>query len=147
MRFASVFALISVLGFLSPAWASAAPGASDLIADGTHLLEQGKVEAARKAYEAAVKADPRSVDAIMKLAGLNIAQDNFTAAITLYKQAIAINPNNAKAFIGMGIAYLHGGDKSMSRALFEEALRIEPNRKEQLAPIMAMLDEAMKSSR
>jgi cytochrome c-type biogenesis protein CcmH/NrfG len=137
-----LLALVSVfsLSALSPVWASAAPGgAADLIADGMRLLEQGKLEPAQKAFEAAVRADPRSVDATMKLAGVNIAQNNFTAAIALYKRAIALNPNNAKAFIGMGIAYLHSGDKSMSRALFEEALRLEPGRKDQLAPIMAKL--------
>lgn len=136
------------LSFLSPVWASTPPpSATDLIANGTRLLEQGKLEPAQQAFAAAVKADPRSVDAHMKLAGVNLVQNNFTAAIALYKQAIALNPNNARAFIGMGIAYLHSGDKSMSRALFEEALRLEPKRREQLAPILAKLDEAVNPAR
>lgn len=125
--------------------AVAAPnGAAELIANGTRLLEQGKLEPAQKAFEAAVKADPRSVDANMKLAGVNIAQNNFGAAIGIYKQVIGLDPNNAKAFIGLGIAYLHSGDKSLTRAALQEALRIEPKRKDQLAPVMAMLDEALK---
>jgi tetratricopeptide (TPR) repeat protein len=131
---------------LTTAVAAAPDSAAALIAKGSRLLEQGKLEPARKAFAAAVKVDPRSVDARMKLAGVNIAQNDFTAAIPLYKQAIALNPNNAKAFIGMGIAYLHSGDNSMSRALFEEAMRLEPQRKEQLAPILAHLDEGESSA-
>jgi Tfp pilus assembly protein PilF len=126
---------------LNTAVAAVPADATALLARGERLLQQGKLEPARKALEGAVKADPRSLDACMKLAGVNIALNNFSAAIPLYKQAIALNPNNARAFIGMGIAYLHSGDKSMSRALFEEAIRIEPRRKQQLEPILAQLQE------
>lgn len=124
---------------LNTAIAAVPNSATDLIADGTRLLEQGKLEPAQKAFEAAVKVDPRSVAAYMKLAGVNIAQNKFNAAIAIYKQAIALDPNNAKAFIGLGIAYLHSGDKPLTRAALEEALRLEPGRKDQLAPIMAKL--------
>jgi len=119
--------------------AGAADGVAEQLANGTRLLEQGKLEPARKAFEAAASADPRSVDALMKLAGVNLAQNHFSAAITLYKRAIGLDPNNAKAFIGLGIAYLHSGDKTLTRAALEEALRLEPRRKEQLAPIIASL--------
>lgn len=140
------FVLLCALS-LNATGGAAPNGAAELIANGTRLLEQGKVESAQKAFEAATKADPRSVDAYMKLAGVNIAQNNFVAAIGIYKRAIGLDPNNAKAFIGLGISYLHSGDKSLTRAALEEALRIEPKRKEQLAPIMALLDEAMKEQK
>jgi Tfp pilus assembly protein PilF len=137
-RWASLVALC-VLGLS----ASATPvGAAEWIADGVRLLEQGRLEPAQKAFEAATRADPRSVDAYTKLAGVHIALNDFNAAIRVYQQAIGLDPNNAKAFIGLGIAYLHSGDKSLTRAALEEALRIDPGRREQLAPILAMLDEA-----
>jgi Tfp pilus assembly protein PilF len=124
------------------AWATTTGNAESLLASGTKLLEQGKLEPAQKAYEAAVKAAPRSVDANMKLAGVYIAQNNFTAATRIYQQVIGLDPTNAKAFIGLGIAYLHSGDKALTRAALEEALRLEPQRKDQLTPILSMLDES-----
>ncbi len=138
-----LLALFCTLG-LQPALAATPDNATELIARGTLLLQQGKLEPAQQAFVAALKADPRSVDAHMRLAGVNIAQNNFTAAIALYQQAIALDPNNAKAFIGMGIAYLHGGEKSLTHAAFEEAMRLEPGRRAQLVPILAKIDEATK---
>lgn len=133
-----LFALLCVLNLNVTAVAS--DGATELIAAGTRLLEQGKLEPAREALEAATKADPYSVAAYMKLGGVNIAQNNFSAAISAYKHAIGLDPNNAKAFIGLGIAYLHSGNKSLTRAALEEAMRLEPGRKTQLAPIIARLN-------
>lgn len=133
-----IFALLCVLSINATAVAS--DSAAELIANGTRLLEQGKLEPAREAFEAATKAGPRSVEAHMKLAGVNITQNNFSAAIAIYRQAIGLDPNNAKAFIGLGIAYLHSGNKSLTRAALEEAMRIEPGRKTQLAAIIATLN-------
>lgn len=128
---------------LGTAWAESPSGSAELISKADKLLEQGKLESAQKGYETAIKADPRSVDAHMKLAGVQIAQNNFGAAIMTYKDTIGLDPTNSKAFIGLGIAYLHSGDKSLTRAALQEALRLEPSRKAQLAPIMAMLDETL----
>lgn len=126
--------------------ATAAPAeAVERIAEGRQLLEKGQLPPARAAFEAATRADPRSVDAHLRLAGVHIAMNDFVAAIDVYKQAIGLDPHNAKAFIGLGIAYLHSGDKSLTRAALQEALRIEPGRSAQLAPILAQLDESLKS--
>lgn len=113
--------------------------ASELIAQGTQWLEQGQLERARQAFEAAAQADPRSVPAHMKLAGVNLAQNRSDAAIAHYQRVIGLDPNQAKAFIGLGIAYLHKGDKSLTRAAFAEAIRLEPEREAQLAPIITEL--------
>jgi Tfp pilus assembly protein PilF len=130
---------------VGPVAAAGPSGAAQLIAKGDQLATQGKLADAQKSYETALKADPRSVDAYMKVAGVQIAQNDFGAAIKTYKDVIGLDPNNAKAFIGLGIAYLHSGDKSLTKAALEEALRLEPKRKEQLGPIMAMLDESPKN--
>lgn len=137
-------ASLVLLGVLV-AGANAAPAdALERIAVGRQLLEQGQLQPARTAFEAATLADPRSVDAHIRLAGVHIAMNDFVAAIGVYKQAIGLDPHNAKAFIGLGIAYLHSGDKSLTRAALQEALRIEPSRSAQLAPILAQLDETKK---
>jgi Tfp pilus assembly protein PilF len=145
-RFLYATGLAAILA-MGGSWAATPESAESLLASGTRLLEQGKLEPAQKAYEAAVKADPRSVDAKMKLAGVYIAQNNFTAATRTYQQVIGLDPTNAKAFIGLGIAYLHSGDKALTRAALEEALRLEPQRKEQLTPILSQLDESAKPNK
>jgi Tfp pilus assembly protein PilF len=133
--------LLALLCALSLAGAAAAAdSAADLIARGMSLLEQGKLEPAREAFAAATRADPTSVEAHMRLAGACIAQNDFAAAIPVYRQAIGLDPNNAKAFIGLGIAYLHGGNKSLARAALEEAIRLEPGRETQLASVIATLN-------
>jgi hypothetical protein len=38
--------------------------------------------------------------------------------------------------MGLGLAYLHAGQRELSRAAFEEAVRVEPGRKEQLARLL-----------
>jgi len=130
---------------LGAANASGPSGAAELIGKGDKLVAQGELAKAQQSYETALKADPQSEDAHMKLAGILLAQNKFTDAIQVYKNVIGIAPTNAKAFIGLGIAYLHSGDKSLTKAALEEALRLEPSRKKQLDPILAMLDESMKS--
>ncbi len=114
--------------------------ATELIAQGTHWLEQGQFDRARQAFEAAAQAEPRSVAAHMKLAGVNLAQNHSDAAIAHYQRVIGLDPKQAKAFIGLGIAYLHKGNKSLTRAAFAEAIRLEPEREAQLAPIIAELN-------
>lgn len=76
----------------------------------------------------------------MKLAGLLLSRNDFSASMKEYQRVIGLDSRNAKAWIGLGIAYLHSGDKSLARAVWEEALRLEPARKEQLAPLIAQLD-------
>lgn len=76
----------------------------------------------------------------MKLAGLYITRKDYSAGTKQYQRAISLDPKNPKAWIGLGIAYLHSGDKSLTRAAWEEALRLDPARKEQLAPLLAKLD-------
>ena len=127
----------SILLCLSFAGAVRADATSSLLAKGYQQWSAGHLDQAAKSYEQAVKADSRSVEAHMKLAGLYIARKDYSASTREYHRVIGLDPKNAKAWIGLGIAYLHSGDKSLTRAAWEEALRLEPGRREQLAPLLA----------
>ena len=131
----------------TPLWAATPNSAAQWVQKGDQLVKLGKLADAQKSYESALKVEPRAVETLMKVAAMQIAQNDFGAAIQTYKNVIGLDPSNAKAFIGLGIAYLHSGDKSLTRAALEEALRLEPQRKAQLAPVMAMLDESMQSEK
>jgi Tfp pilus assembly protein PilF len=111
-----------------------------LLAKGYQQWSVGQLDQAQQTYAQAVKADPRSVEAHMKLAGLYITRKDYGASTQEYHRAISLQPDNAKAWIGLGIAYLHSGDKSLTRAAWEQAMRLEPARKQQLAPLLARLD-------
>lgn len=113
--------------------------ASSLIAKGGQQWEAGNLGDAQKDFERAVKADPRSISAHMKLGGLQLSRNNFNDSIQAYQRVIGIDPKNVLAWIGLGISYLHTGRNELSRAAFEEVVRIDPGRKEQLASVMAKL--------
>ena len=127
------------LGMLFIGSALAEP-TSSLLAQAYQAWSQGHLDQAQQLYEKAVKADPNSVEGHMKLAGLHLSRNNFSACIKEYQRVIGLDPKNAKAFIGLGLAYMHSGDKSLTRAAWEEALRLDPSRKEQLAPLLAKLE-------
>lgn len=127
-------ATLTTLGGAS--WAQAATS-QPLLTQGDALWAQGKPDQAQKSYEAAVAAQPESVEARMKLGGLQLSQQAFLAASETYKRAISLNANNAKAWLGLGFSYLHSDRKDLSLAAFNEAIRIDPSYKDRLATLMA----------
>ena len=132
---ASFVALISASVIL-PAQADA-PNA--LIAQGDQQWAEGHLDLAQKAFEQAVIAEPRSVSAHMKLAGLQLYRQEFKASIETYQWTIGLDPQNARAWLGLGFSYLHTGNNDLSLAAFTEAIRVDPGNKEKLAPVLAKL--------
>ncbi len=125
----------------------AATSTESAIEQGNRLWEEGKLEEAQKRFEDAVKAQPKSIDARMKLAGIQVTRLNYSNAINTYRDVLAIDPKFAKAWMGMGMCYMHSGAREMARAAFEEALLAEPGRKAQLEPVLAQLDEKIAAKR
>lgn len=129
IRFAST---ALVLGALSAgAWA----GGPSLIEQGDRQWADGKVNDARKSFEQAAAADPKSPAPLLKLGGLHLTSNDPVAAIRTYQRVISLDINNARAWIGLGLAYLHTGQKDLSRAAFSEAIRSDPSRRAQLASL------------
>lgn len=118
-----------------------AGNAGATIAAADRLWEQGKLDDAQKAFEAAVAADPESAQMRLRLAGFQLSRQQTTACIVNYQKVISQEPKNSKAWIGLGLAYLHSSRAPLARAAFEEAIRVDPTRKEKLAPLIAKLDE------
>jgi tetratricopeptide (TPR) repeat protein len=130
------FAALMTCSAILPAQAEEA---SALIAQGDQQWAAGKLDLAQKAFEQAVGAEPRSVGAHMKLAGLQLYRQEFKACIETYQQTIGLDAKNAKAWLGLGFAYLHTGKNDLSLAAFNEAIRIDPGNQEKLAPVLAKL--------
>ena len=111
-------------------------GDASLVAQGEKQWAEGHVNDARKSFELAAAADPKSPVPLLKLGGLHLTSNDPRAAIQTYQRAISLDINNARAWIGLGLAYLHTGQKELSRAAFEEAIRADPSRKAQLASLV-----------
>jgi len=136
---------------LTPHAAGAATGstttATASIEQGDRLWAASKLEEAQVHFEQAVKSDPNSVDAKMKLAGIQVTRLSYSGAILTYRDVLAIDSGNAKAWMGMGLCYLHSGSREMARASFAEALRVDPGRKQQIEPVLAELDTKIEAKR
>ncbi len=110
-----------------------------LLAQGDQQWAEGSLDLAQKTFEQAVSAEPRSVNALMKLAGLQLYRQEFIACIETYQRTIGLDAKNAKAWLGLGFAYLHTGKNDLSLAAFNEAIRVDPANREKLAPVLAKL--------
>jgi Tfp pilus assembly protein PilF len=147
-------ALILSAAFCVTLAAHAAGAATATTTTATASIEQGdrlwaanKLEEAQLRFQEAVKSDPNSVDAKMKLAGIQITLLNYSGAIMTYRDALTIDSKNARAWMGMGMCYLHSGSREMARGAFEEALRADPSRKQQIEPVLAELDTKIEAKR
>ncbi len=135
------------ISFLTAAWlalallggAAQATTASALISQGEQQWKAGQLADAQKSFEAALAAEPGAVDIALKLAGLQLSNNDFAACIPAYQNAIGLDANSVRAWLGLGFAYMHTGKSSLSLAAFNEAIRLDPARKAALQPLLAKL--------
>lgn len=147
MRISVILALgLALQGFggLTLAEPTATDLMKDLMKKGDKQWEANQLDAAMESYLAAEKADPGSVELLMKKAGLQMMTLHYSDAVETYQKAIGLDPQNAKAFIGMGVSYLHNGAMVLAKAAFEEAIKIEPARKAQLEPALVNIEESLR---
>ena len=90
-------------------------------------------------YKEALAEEPGAVDIELKVAGLQLSNNDFAACIPSYQHVIGLDANNVRAWLGLGFAYLHTGKNSLSMAAFNEALRLDPSKKDALNPMLAKL--------
>ncbi|MDD2918846.1 tetratricopeptide repeat protein [Rhodoferax sp.] len=138
IRKALLFGCSAVLSAFT-LWSAQAAMRLDLIKQGDAQWAAGQLDAAQRTFEQAVQAEPRSVKAHMKLAGLQLSRQEFAACIATYQRSIGLDANNDKAWLGLGFAYLHTGQNGLSLAAFNEAIRIEPGHQDKLASILVKL--------
>jgi tetratricopeptide (TPR) repeat protein len=117
-----------------------ASDAAALIEEGNRLWTQGQLDEALQRYQAASEADPKSVDAYIKSAGVLYAKQEYRAGVVQFQKAIGIDPKNANAFIGIAIGYLHTGQDGPAYAALEEAVRLDPSKYERVRPLMERIE-------
>jgi tetratricopeptide (TPR) repeat protein len=91
-------------------------------ADQKKYREKAKAsfEEAIKEYEAAVKQDPKLVDAWVGLANLMIKSARYDQAIATFDRALAIDKKATAALVGKGRAYLATYKVADAKAVYEE---------------------------
>lgn len=113
--------------------------AAALVTQGEQQWKAGQMMDAQKSFQAALAAEPRSMDIQLKLAGLQLSNNDFAACIPAYQNAISMDASSVRAWLGLGFAYLHTGKNSLSMAAFNEAIRLDPSKKAALQPMLVKL--------
>lgn len=124
------------------AWQDArSSAATDEWMRGSYLLQRYTTRAellqARGHFEAALAADPRSINALSDLAGTYInevigrwAPDRHAAldkAKEYARRAIALDPNHGKSLRALGNAYMSDNEFDAAYPLFVQELKVTPN--------------------
>lgn len=77
-------------------------------------------------YEKAISLNPRSVDALMAMAWIRLAQNYGNDAIELYSRALKEDRTNPEIYKQLGFAYKSVGQRAVAKEKFEEYLKISP---------------------
>ena len=91
------------------------------------MRERGRLDAAREELHKARQQDPSSIDIILDLADLELAERNLDAAEPLIEEALALQATNRRARELEGIALYAHGDLDAARQTLTEALRLNPS--------------------
>ena len=83
--------------------------------------------AAGKAAEAALRADPQSLDVNVTLGDLHRQTGRHKEAIDAYVRVLSQQPNNADAVLGLAEAYKASGDLVKAEAQYKRAIALQPN--------------------
>ncbi len=93
---------------------------------GDMRLRGRQFDLAREAFEKVVAAEPKSVDALVKLGGAYFALDMREKATQSYRSALAIQPDNALATYNLGRIALRENRLQEARKLLTRASQLDP---------------------
>jgi tetratricopeptide (TPR) repeat protein len=93
---------------------------------GIALLQEGKLDDARKSFQRAIKVNKRFSDAYNNLGATYYAEKQYKKAISQYQRSLALQPNVASVYTNVGYAYF--AQKQLPKAMeaFHKALTIDP---------------------
>jgi tetratricopeptide (TPR) repeat protein len=86
----------------------------------------GDLNAARKAYEHAIKLDKKYADAINNVGTVFYAQKKYRSAISRYNQALRYAPDSASVYSNLGTAWYARGNIDLMVKAYTKALQLDP---------------------
>jgi tetratricopeptide (TPR) repeat protein len=87
---------------------------------------EGEYQEAILKYEMAISLNPRSVDALMSLAWIRLAQNYASESLELYNRAMREDKNNPEIHKQLGYAYKAAGQRALAKEKFEDYLKLSP---------------------
>lgn len=81
---------------------------------GKQLLVEGAWDEARKAFEAAIEADPSEASSYSGIGITYYARNQYTEALRWYKKALEINPDRGDSYYNMACIYALEGKKALA---------------------------------
>lgn len=87
----------------------------------------GDLNAARKAYEHALKLDKKYPDAINNVGTVFYAQKKYRSAISRYEKALKFAPDSASIWSNLGTAYYARGKFELMTQAYTKALQLDPD--------------------
>jgi tetratricopeptide (TPR) repeat protein len=90
------------------------------------LHAQEKLTEAEAEYNAALEANPLSVEVLVALGDLKRSQSHFKQAAAYYTRALELAPNDYDALYGLGACLAYQQDHGQAATYFRRALIVEP---------------------
>jgi len=112
---------LSIAPSHSPAYVAVVQNSLGLV-----LTRQGRHDAARARFEAAVKSNPSFAEPRGNLGNALAAEGKFAEAVEHYRAAVKLKPDFTEAQVGLGSALLSQGLVDEAGAHYREALTIDP---------------------
>jgi tetratricopeptide (TPR) repeat protein len=92
---------------------------------GMWYLNSGNLSGARQAFESALNADPKFLDAGLALAGIDVEEKHWDAARQRLAWVIAANPTNVGALLMLGGVAEEVGDQAEALRRYREAFALD----------------------
>lgn len=80
--------------------------------------------------QAALDRDPRDLEAMVELAGILYAEQDYESSLAIYRRAQQLNPHNVDLLIKIGMCQLYLLRFAEARDTFSQAVGLDPNRAE-----------------
>jgi tetratricopeptide (TPR) repeat protein len=105
---------------------SPAPVLNPLLTDAYSALQANQLDSAQNLYQQLLRAEPKSVDALLGLAAIAARQGNDAEATRLYLQILELDPRHALAQTGL-IALLGRADPLAAESRLRQLIAREPS--------------------
>ena len=103
-----------------------APKAKEAVDRGLQAMNEGRMSAAEKFVNEAIRLAPAHPDVLYVRGVLSLKQHNWAQARETLEKATQIDPNYARAFAALGMALCDAGKYEAAIAPLEKSLQLEP---------------------
>lgn len=90
-------------------------------------VKAGNADQAILEYETALRLQPRSIDALIKLGTQQLRLSRYIDAAQTFNRAVELNDRVVAAYVGLGVAQEDAGRDAEAAATFDLASSVEPN--------------------